>query len=89
MQTEVNGGTRVFFKWNQIYKRFGPSRIFRWVFANNKVDLTQSVNALMAWPFRRVIVNHGTIFEGDGRRALHSEFSKFLNLRPLKKGDTP
>lgn len=76
MQCEVYGGARAFFKLNLIYKRFGPSRIFRYVFVNNRQKAKEAFRKIQGWDFERVIVNHGDIISADGKRLLRDGFEQ-------------
>ena len=76
MQMEVKGGMRFFFKLNRIYKRFGPSRIFRYVIVNEPKVATESVRELMHWDFDRVIMNHGEILNTGGKAAIQQGFAE-------------
>lgn len=76
MQQEVFGGMKLFFKLNKIYKRFGPSRIFRYVFVNYPEVARESFNEIMRWDFDRVIMSHGEILNTGGKEALKRGFEE-------------
>ncbi|PWU16589.1 MAG: hypothetical protein C5B49_10395 [Bdellovibrio sp.] len=66
------GFERAFMKWNKIGGRFGPSRLTKWVFANDRKKLHLSYQEILQLDFDRVIVNHGDILESGGRDRLRS-----------------
>jgi hypothetical protein len=76
MQNEVSGALKVFFKLNRIYKRFGPSRIFRYGFVNQPKVAAESFHEMMHWDFDRVIMNHGEILNTGGKEALRKGFEE-------------
>ncbi len=76
MQVEVKGFEKKFFEWNKIYKRFGPSKIFRYVFMNDKKAAAQSLHRILEWDIQRVIMGHGQILETGGREALRKGFAE-------------
>lgn len=74
MRVETRGLEKLFFRWNQIDGRFGPSRIFRTLFVRDRAQARASFERMMKWDFDRVIVNHGEVLESGGK----AEFAKFL-----------
>lgn len=76
LQDDVTGVTRWFFRLNRIYKRFGPSRIFRHVFVRDREQARASFRRLMEWDFDRVIMNHGEILESGGKAAMQRGFEE-------------
>jgi hypothetical protein len=76
VQQEVRGGEKAFLKWNRIYQRFGPSRIFRYIFVSDRTEAARSLEQLLAWDFERVIMNHGQILEVQGRQRLKNSFAE-------------
>lgn len=80
MRIETKGAEKLLFKLNKIDHRFGPSRIFRLVFVNDKKAVEQSLRKVLAWDFDRVIMNHGEILETGGREALIEGFNE-LNFK--------
>jgi glyoxylase-like metal-dependent hydrolase (beta-lactamase superfamily II) len=49
------------------YKRFGPSRLWRF-YRKDKKALKASVEKVLAWDFVRVLPAHGAVFEADDAR---------------------
>ncbi|MGE0616450.1 MAG: DUF4336 domain-containing protein [Bacteriovoracia bacterium] len=78
LQFEMRGLGKIFGKWNRIYKRFGPSNIFRLVFTKDPEMVQESVNRILRWDFDRVIMNHGQILEKGGREALQRGFAEIF-----------
>ena len=70
MQTDVAGGTRLFFMLNKIHKRFGPSRLLRWVLVNDMQKARASFREILALDFDRAVMNHGEVLERGAKRAL-------------------
>lgn len=50
------------------WKRFGPSRMERWL-TRDRPALTSSIGAALDWNFERVLVAHGDVFEPADPRA--------------------
>jgi hypothetical protein len=61
---------------NLIHGRFGPSRIFKRVFMNDRVRASASLGKILAWDFDRVIMNHGSPLESGGREAMRRGFAE-------------
>jgi hypothetical protein len=78
MQQEPHGLIKMIFKWNLIYKRFGPSRIFGLVFANNRSRIKSSLEKVFEMDFDRVIMNHGEILHAGGKPAMQKGFETYL-----------
>lgn len=76
MQKEVSGILKLFFQLNRIYKRFGPSRIFRYGFVNHPKVAAESFHEIMHWDFDRVIMSHGEILNTGGKEALKKGFEE-------------
>lgn len=76
MHTEVKGAERVFFKLNRVYKRFGPSRLFRYFFVDEPKVAAESFRELMRWDFDRVVMSHGEILQSGGKAALLKGFEE-------------
>jgi hypothetical protein len=71
----ANTLTRLFMRVNGAYRRFGPSRIFRYGVLKDARALRESLDRLLAWDFERVTVAHGEILESGGRRELERAFA--------------
>ncbi len=70
MQVELSGFEKKFFRWNKIYKRLGPSRIFKWVFTADKEQVELSFQRILKWNFDRIIMNHGDIISTEAKSRL-------------------
>jgi hypothetical protein len=82
MQVNLRGAEKQLYVLNKIYQRFGPSRLFRYFFVRNRHDFAKSLDKILRWDFERVIMNHGTILERDGPRAMLAAFAE-MGIRPL------
>ena len=80
MQNELHGVGKLLFKMNRIYKNFGPSRVFKRVFVNDKARAAASFKRILDWDFERVIMSHGDIVHGGGKQALAASIPEFLRL---------
>lgn len=54
--------------------RFGPPRHVRILF-RDKAAARRSVDAILAWDVRRVVVTHGVVLQQSGRRVLREAFA--------------
>lgn len=62
------------FRLNDMWRRFGPSRIFRQLI-RDRGALRESLDAILSRDFDRVIVAHGDILEGGGSEALRKAYA--------------
>lgn len=76
MRCEVVGMERLFYRWNRIDQRFGPSRIFRYLFARDPAKVGESLARILEWNPQRVIMNHGEVLETGGHEALRRGFEE-------------
>lgn len=74
MRQEQSGLMRTFMSLNKIHQRFGPSRIFRYVFVNNPAQASASLKRILEWDFDRVIMSHGEVLETGGKKAMSASF---------------
>ncbi|MCM2282777.1 MAG: DUF4336 domain-containing protein [Bdellovibrionaceae bacterium] len=65
-------------KWNKVGGQFGPSRLTKIVFANDRQQLLNAYKSLLSENFDRVIVNHGDILETDGKRKLKAGIERIF-----------
>lgn len=68
--SDLSWGFRQFMRLNDALDRFGPTRVFRWIVVADKRRLRESLAAVWAWDFDRVVVSHGAIVERDGKARL-------------------
>jgi Domain of unknown function (DUF4336) len=61
------------FRLNDMWQRFGPSRIFR-LLIRDREALRKSLDQILRWDFDRVIIAHGEIVENGGRQALRGAY---------------
>jgi hypothetical protein len=59
------------------YKRFGPSRLWRF-YCKNRQALKSSVQKVLAWDFVRVLPAHGAVFEADDAREQARDRSRWF-----------
>jgi hypothetical protein len=55
---------------NKIHKRFGPSRLLRWVLVNDMQKARASFREILALDFDRAVMNHGEVLERGAKPAL-------------------
>jgi hypothetical protein len=67
-------GWRVLGAW----RRFGPSRTARAVLLRDRAAVAAFVERLCTWPFERVVVAHGEVFEGASAATLREAFRSYL-----------
>jgi hypothetical protein len=82
MQNEPVGLERVMYGLNRIYKRFGPSRFFKFVAIRDRVGFRESIEKILAWDFDRVIMSHGDVLDTGGREKLRAACEEMGLLRP-------
>lgn len=58
------------------YKDLSPSRLEK-IATTDKQKVSQSVKAVLAWDFERVIMAHGTIVENNGKEKFQSSYERF------------
>ena len=59
--------TRLFFRLNGVYDKFGPSMTFRNFILKNKSDFKKSLDYILTWDFERIIISHGRLIEKNGK----------------------
>lgn len=67
--------TRLLFKLNGGWDRFGPTRIFNRAI-QDRVAFRASIDRILRWDFDRVIVSHGHVVESGGKALFHAAFEK-------------
>lgn len=67
--------TRILLRINGALGRFGPSRLARTVFFEDKDALRKSVDRILEWDFDRVVLAHGQVLERGGPDALREGFA--------------
>jgi hypothetical protein len=72
------GLERVLMRWNRVGGRFGPSRLFRYMFLQDRAVFVESFQRVLDEDFDRVIVNHGEILETGGRAVVRQSFAEFF-----------
>ena len=67
--------SKVFFKLNDCYNKFGPSRLMKSL-VDSPDDLYHSIERMQDFEFDRIIVSHGDLVEVNAREKFDSAFSK-------------
>lgn len=63
--------SQLFFRLVGVYRRFGPSKIFRRL-VRDPVAARRSIDVVLGWDFERVIVSHGIVLQRGGPRMLRA-----------------
>lgn len=66
--------SRLFWKVNAVYQRFGPSRMAR-AMMRDKKDVCAAIDRVLGWDFDRITVTHGEVLETGGREALRRAYA--------------
>lgn len=64
---------------NGVIDRFGPSRLLRHGLIRDRNLLRASLQAILAWDFHGVIMNHGRILESGGQEKLRHAYRFLLD----------
>lgn len=67
----------LFWKLNGAYGRLSCSRLFRSTIRDKKA-FTRSLEKILQWDFRRILVAHGEVYEGPGPRAFREACAGLL-----------
>jgi len=78
---DFRGPARAFLRLNGALNRFGPTRLFRWVFLRDRAALAASLAEVLAWDFDRVVMSHGAVLPTGGRAALLRTFDWLEGLK--------
>ena len=65
--------SKVFFKLNGAFDKFGPSRLMK-TMITDPVALNASIEEILAFDIKRIIVSHGNILESNARSSLKEAF---------------
>lgn len=63
---------RAFFRANDMWQRFGPSRIIRNIAVSDRSALRDSLEQILSWDFERIVPGHGDVVEHGGPAALRA-----------------
>ena len=66
--------TRLFFRLNGVYDKFGPSRIFKHIILKDKSEFKRSVDHILTWDFERIIISHGKLIVKNGKEIFADAF---------------
>jgi len=70
----VSFWTKIFFKINGAFNRFGPSRLMK-MMISDAISLNNSIEEILSFDIDRIIVSHGNILESNAKIQLKSAFS--------------
>ena len=73
MQHAPSLPTRLFFRLDDAYGKFGPSRLWR-LLIRNRGAARVAIERMLGWDFDRVIMAHGDVLETGGQQALRDGF---------------
>jgi hypothetical protein len=66
--------TRLFFRLDDAYGKFGPSRLWR-LLMRDRITARAAVDRILTWDFDRVIMAHGDVLETGGHEAFRDSFA--------------
>jgi glyoxylase-like metal-dependent hydrolase (beta-lactamase superfamily II) len=67
---------RLFFRLNGMWRRFGPSRLIRYLAVSDRSALEASLEQVLRWDFERILPGHGEVIDRGGRAALRAAWSR-------------
>ena len=67
---------RAFFRANDMWQRFGPSRIIRNIAVSDRAALRSSLEQILSWDFERIVPGHGDVVEHGGPAALRAAWQR-------------
>lgn len=85
--TDISWWSKVFFRLNDTYGKFGPTRLLRSM-VDDREALRASINRILDWNFERIIMSHGHIVEKDGKKMLRNAFARYL-ISPSNRRRVP
>jgi hypothetical protein len=65
--------TQIWLRANGVYGKFGPSRLVRRLIRDESAARA-CLDRILAWDFDRVVVSHGVVLQGRGRRVLRDAY---------------
>jgi hypothetical protein len=80
MGNVFTGIEKKFMQWNQVVDRFGPSRIFRWVFVSNRKAFSESIRTIARIEFDKVVMSHGDIVRQNGQSKFVEAFENYIKI---------
>lgn len=78
VQSEGPWLKRTFYKLNNMGDCCAPTRVLKWIFCSDQNELLKFVEQLADLNPRRLIVNHGKIFEGEGGNQIRTSFASLF-----------
>jgi hypothetical protein len=74
MQSHPSLVTRLVFRLDGAYGKFGPSRLWR-LLTRDRAAARAAIERILVWDFDRVIMAHGEVLESGGREAIRAAFA--------------
>jgi hypothetical protein len=71
--------TEIYTRTMGFYDRVALSRMIRWAAFTDRVAARRSLEELLAYPFDRLVVGHGTPLAAGGREALAAAYTWLLS----------
>lgn len=69
---------QIFFSMNNMGDCCAPTRALKWFSTSNKTELLKFVEQLAELNPRRIVVNHGEIYEGEGGNQIRTSFASLF-----------
>lgn len=68
-----------FYKLNNMGECCAPTRVLKWLMTTNAKELLKFIEQLAELNPRRIIVNHGQVFEGEGGNQIRTAFASLFH----------
>jgi len=69
---------QTFYSFNNMGDCCAPTRALKWFLTSNKTELLKFVEQLAELNPRRIVVNHGEIYEGEGGNQIRTSFASLF-----------
>jgi hypothetical protein len=69
---------RIAWRFNGVPNEFGHSRTGRAMLLRDPAVIAPFLDRVLAWPFRRILVAHGDVVEGDAKGTFRRAFADYL-----------
>jgi hypothetical protein len=70
--------TKTFYKMNNMGDCCAPTRTLRWIFTKDRKELLSFIEQIAELNPKRIVVNHGEIFEGEGGNQIRTSFASLF-----------
>lgn len=78
VSSEGSWSQKLFYKMNNMGECCAPTRALKWIFTYDSKELLMFVEQMAALNPRRIILNHGEIFEGEGGNQIRTSFASLF-----------